>query len=386
MNAEWVTARKRVSFQVLLIFFFSTCFLAGPGYAENFIKNIKTFLEVCPQSDGAYTQIRTDFKIRKNGILVGAIACAPPISGMPIASYSDELIVLQGLRVIYYMDLGKSGHLPWTPGTLYQWMKSKIGGINISTTAGGSSCCEYYGVEKPYITIMAQGDSDRDDDRYWKGIAGNIDLYAHEARHVDGFGHVSCCGPYNGCDNIFNVYNLSPYGIQWWLNRSWLNGDINVGFSCLSSNEIQDIANWHFAALNYVFRDRFCSNQPAVVTMPQNPGGTCSEHFPMATTRPATKVTQNSVTLNGTVNPQGLVTTYSFQYGRLFYDHATRSQYTGSGTGDVLVLANLVGLMPNTVYHYRLVGVNSAGTSYGADMTFKTLPRPMPWVPLLLGE
>ena len=33
----------------------------------------------------------------------------------------------------------------------------------------------------------------------------------------------------------------------------------------------------------------------------------------------------------------------------------------------------LNGLKPNTFYHYRLVGVNETGTSYGEDATLKTV-------------
>ncbi|NQU15672.1 MAG: hypothetical protein HQ561_16075 [Desulfobacteraceae bacterium] len=36
------------------------------------------------------------------------------------------------------------------------------------------------------------------------------------------------------------------------------------------------------------------------------------------------------------------------------------------------VSESITGLDCNTTYHYRLVGVNSQGTSYGEDQTFKT--------------
>ena len=62
---------------------------------------------------------------------------------MALSQYTDELIVLQGLRTIYYMDLGRSGHLPWTAGTLYGWMKSKIGGINIRTDSTASPSASF---------------------------------------------------------------------------------------------------------------------------------------------------------------------------------------------------------------------------------------------------
>jgi hypothetical protein len=240
------------------------------------IANIGDFLDVCPTEDPMYTQIRSDFTIRRNNVVVGEVACTGPVSTMPIEEYTDELVVLQGLRTIYYMDRDMSGHLPWTSGTLYDWMKLKIGGINIK--GSGAFCCEQFDSEL-YIVIPESSESSRDLDRFWRGISGNIGLYAHEARHVDGFDHVSCCGISGGCDENFDTANLTAYGIQWWLNNLWLTGEINVGIDCLDAGEISDIAGWHYASLNTQFRGRFCYVQPAEVSIPATPGGACKLLF-----------------------------------------------------------------------------------------------------------
>jgi hypothetical protein len=237
------------------------------------IANIGVFLSQCPDRDPAYAQIVRDFELRKDGLLVNDAPCTEPIAAMTVAQYTDALIVRQGLRVIYYMDRGQSGHLPWTSGTLYDWMKSRIGGINI-VTGGGSFCCTQIG-SRLFINIGSQNDFNRDFDRLWPGIAGNIDLYAHETRHVDGFPHSSCCGLSGGCDNTFDQTSLSPYGIQWWLNRLWLSGAINVGYECLPRADVFAATSWFSSALNEQFRTRFCMNQPSVETTPANPGGAC---------------------------------------------------------------------------------------------------------------
>jgi hypothetical protein len=242
------------------------------------ITNIGNFLNHCPTLDPIYGQIRDDFEIRRNGVVVGAIACSEPVSALSADQYTDELILVQGLRTIYYMDLGLSGHLPWTPGTLYAWMRSKIGGVDIRD-GSGSFCCESFG-GRLFIAVGAQNDFNRLFDKSWRGISGNIDLYAHETRHVDGFPHVSCCGIANGCDQSFDLANLSPYGIQWFLNKAWLDGDINVGFACLPAAEFQETVNWHLDAVNSQFASRFCTNAPAVVPTPANPGGGCAETPP----------------------------------------------------------------------------------------------------------
>ncbi len=59
------------------------------------ICNIKNFLEKCPTLDPAYSQIRKDFIIRREGVVVEDVTCVGPISQLPIAQYTDELIVLQ---------------------------------------------------------------------------------------------------------------------------------------------------------------------------------------------------------------------------------------------------------------------------------------------------
>ena len=239
-----------------------------------YIRNIGQFLEQCPDRDPAYAEIKKDFEIRKDGNPTTDPVCTEPISAMPIAQYTDALIVRQGLRVIYYMDRGQSGHLPWTPGTMYDWMKSKIGGININTGLIGGYCCsEING--KRYINIGTSDDPERGGDREWSGIAGNIDFYAHEVRHVDGYGHSSCCGIANGCDDSFDPANLSAYGVQWWLIKLWLDGTINVGFGCLKTSSLNGTAGSFVESMNLQYRGRFCTILPPLVTKPALPGGTC---------------------------------------------------------------------------------------------------------------
>jgi len=262
--------------------------VSGPALAQ--IHNIRQFLDRCPQSDPAIAQIRNDFELRRAGVVVLQLPpCTEPVSAMATSSYSDELIVLQGLRVIYYMDRDLNGHLPWTKGTLYDWMKSKIGGIDI--VQGGSFCCEIFGWTPPlpppdppllppssafFIAVGGQDDFNREFDKTWPGISGNIGLYAHETRHRDGYSHVSCCGIPGGCDQVFDPGNLSPYGVQWWLDDLWLNGTIDVGMACLAPIDAQSATNWFLGSLNGSgFPARFCDGKPTAVSAPAVPGGRC---------------------------------------------------------------------------------------------------------------
>jgi hypothetical protein len=93
---------------------------------------------------------------------------------------------------------------------------------------------------------------------------------------------------------------------------------------------------------------------------------------PLTETGPASNVSQNSATITGTVNPQGLRTSYEFQVGiDTSYGVQVFGQ-AGEGTEPVPVTLELRYLQPGTTYHYRLLAISPAGTSYGADATLTT--------------
>jgi len=95
--------------------------------------------------------------------------------------------------------------------------------------------------------------------------------------------------------------------------------------------------------------------------------------FPVVTTKPATYVASFSATLNGSVDPQGLTTTVYFQYGTTTSYGLTTAIQSRHGNTNQNVAANIRSLTANTVYHFRIVATNSAGTRYGSDKTFTTL-------------
>jgi hypothetical protein len=99
---------------------------------------------------------------------------------------------------------------------------------------------------------------------------------------------------------------------------------------------------------------------------------------PTVTTGSATGVSTSAATIAGTVNPNGLATSYQFEYGTTTgYGSSTASASAGSGPSTQAVSAPLTGLSPNTTYHYRLDGTSSAGTSNGSDQTFTTSATPV---------
>jgi phosphodiesterase/alkaline phosphatase D-like protein len=103
---------------------------------------------------------------------------------------------------------------------------------------------------------------------------------------------------------------------------------------------------------------------------------------PIATTGDASALTDTQASLAGTVDPQGELTSYAFQYGTTTaYGQQTALTSAGSGTADVPVRADLAGLTPGTTYHYRVIATNASGTTVGVDRTFRTTgaaPAPSP--------
>ena len=108
---------------------------------------------------------------------------------------------------------------------------------------------------------------------------------------------------------------------------------------------------------------------------------TCA--VPTVTTNAASGVTFTAATLNGTVTSNGPSTTVTFQYGTsTSYGStitATASPLGGAASGSA-VSATATGLTCNTTYHFRVVGVNSVGTTNGGDLTFKTTACTTPTV------
>ena len=100
---------------------------------------------------------------------------------------------------------------------------------------------------------------------------------------------------------------------------------------------------------------------------------------PTVVTGAAYVISQTSVTLGATVNPNGgEVSECKFEYGttEAYGSGAPCSSLPGSGESPVAVSASPTSLAANTTYHFRIVATNPGGTSYGSDETFNMLPNP----------
>jgi hypothetical protein len=87
--------------------------------------------------------------------------------------------------------------------------------------------------------------------------------------------------------------------------------------------------------------------------------------------------TKTTATLQAQIDPDGVDTTYHFEYG-------TTSAYgtsapipaggVGAGMSDQAASVEVTELQAGVTYHYRVVAVNAASTTSGPDETFTTIP------------
>lgn len=96
---------------------------------------------------------------------------------------------------------------------------------------------------------------------------------------------------------------------------------------------------------------------------------------PTAITQAACCLSSSGAKLNGSVNPNYLSTTVTFEYGltTAYGSTIAATQSPVTGNSSTSVSAGLSGLNSGTTYHFRIKAVNSLGTSYGDDMVFSTL-------------
>lgn len=108
------------------------------------------------------------------------------------------------------------------------------------------------------------------------------------------------------------------------------------------------------------------------------PGALAASSAPIVTTLGSSNVTFSSAILYGDVDAHGLATGFVFQYGiNRGYGGQTPLAPAGNGTISIRLSQVVPGLQPGTTYHYRIVAVNSAGTTNGGDRTFKTANVPL---------
>ena len=94
---------------------------------------------------------------------------------------------------------------------------------------------------------------------------------------------------------------------------------------------------------------------------------------PSVTTGSANMISSRNVSLNASINPNGLYTQVWFQIDTNNPPNTARGhQGIGSGASSVNVQAGIINLLLDTTYYYRAVAQNSNGTVFGELRSFTT--------------
>lgn len=129
-----------------------------------------------------------------------------------------------------------------------------------------------------------------------------------------------------------------------------------------------------------------------VMSVPQTPPNGSGPAPPTATASQPRVESGSDATFTGAVDPDGLATTAHFEYGldprytgggSVVYSHTTPTVPVGADAVSHSVSQMVTGLLPNAVYHVRLVAVNTAGTVTSSDEVFTTDKAPAPSPPTL---
>lgn len=128
---------------------------------------------------------------------------------------------------------------------------------------------------------------------------------------------------------------------------------------------------------------------PATVTKVTNTETNTTEDAPAVRTPDAPDVvtdsasfpTDSTAVLNGTINPNGAVTSYWYEYGdSSSLGRKTTGGTLGSGYGVIGAPGYLTSLSKDTTYYYRLVAENKYGKVAGAQYSFQTTHVSVPVV------
>jgi alpha-tubulin suppressor-like RCC1 family protein len=125
--------------------------------------------------------------------------------------------------------------------------------------------------------------------------------------------------------------------------------------------------------LTFLVNDGNADSSPADLTI-----RTLSQ--PLAFTQRVTPATATTATFHGMVTPNTWLTTAWFEYGTtIAYGQSTSPAEVGDAAGVAHTSAEVTALVPNEVYHGRLVASNLMGVTYGRDVLFTTGRRIAAW-------
>jgi hypothetical protein len=174
----------------------------------------------------------------------------------------------------------------------------------------------------------------------------------------------------------------TEYKVEYGLNTEYKSGSTSLASTPAKEGPTSVSQALSGLEAGKVYHYRFVATNGTGTT--QGPDGTFETEapkLPIIESESSAQVTQTTATINGTINPNGLQTTYTLELGTDTNYGTPVFGEVGSGTeGEPLAFA-LTSLLPGTTYHFRFVAQNEDGTTFGEDQTFTTGSFPPVIVP-----
>jgi hypothetical protein len=243
--------------------------------------------------------------------------------------------------------------------------------------SGGSQTYAIYGDEKCFTTLGDNGDDDNNNNNYQKPSvntqsATNI---SYDSATLNGY--LNDLGDDNTAEVWFEYKDHSGTATYLFVQKAMADDSMTSYITKSSTGSFSTRVYNLSENKTYYFRS-VARNKNGIVfgdwkTFYTDDNGNNDSHTrPSISTRSATDVGYRYATLNGYLNDLG-DDTYSnvwFEYGRTTSYGSETSRGYKSSTGNFS--ADISNLTQGVTYHFRAVGQNRAGTTYGSDYTFVT--------------
>jgi DNA-binding beta-propeller fold protein YncE len=163
-------------------------------------------------------------------------------------------------------------------------------------------------------------------------------------------------------------YGRYAYGEQYGLTGT---SDVPITVQIPESEPLQPNATYHYRLVAETSLGKFAGSDQIFTT----------EGAPPAVGSTWAYSGSETATLHAQINPNNSATSYHFEYGLTeSYGSSTPDESAGSTYGENDSTAEISGLQPGTLYHYRVVADNGVGSpTASADRTFRTAAATAPY-------
>lgn len=308
-------------------------------------------------------------------------AGAGPISSFSVEGSANLFGILSVVQIA--SDSAGNVYLPNAPSDEVQEFSASGALVQTFTGSGSAALNEPTGVAvdaSGQVYIADSGNGRVEEFSPSGAVLGSIAAPGVQAVALDGSGDV-LAGELNaedGCGSLaspcFHVVVHDPAGGQL----------ADFGAGAVGTSEFETIDTLAVGPTGLVYVADGANDAVWTYAYQSEPGLLAVSSF---------AVTQSTATLRAEIDPGNLDTTYRFEYGAC----ATAATCPGSpyatsapapdadignglSGGPVIVSQQLTGLQPGSTYHYRVVAINAAGTTTGAEHTFATPPPQAPIV------